>query len=151
MICKVCGTSNDQDAAFCVTCGGSLRRFQYLKGLLSSKGLYKTFLLHPLPFLQSLADASFHHRMSFRMIKRTYGLSILFAGLIALLLILTGFHLSRLLGMIVLLVGAPLIFLLIVLYSRLLLEMVLLSTKGDDRATQKVISPEAPDEIEWKL
>ncbi len=153
MVCHVCGTSNDWDAAFCIICGKSLRSLRHLKQIFKPQGLRKTFPHQAIHVLKVCMDPSFHHRVSLRMVKSIYGLSVLCAGFIALVFTLAGFHLSRLLGVVILFVGAPLIFVLVVLYSRLVLEMILNTPPPPptDQVDQKEILPQSTDEIEWKI
>lgn len=151
MVCHVCGTSNDWDAAFCIICGKSLRSLQSLKQFFKTKWLRKSFLHQALSVLQGFINPSFHHRVNFKMIRWIHGLSILCAGFIALLFIIAGFHLSRLFGIVTLLIGVPLIFVFMVLYSRLVLEMILREHQPSDRVDPKEILPQSTDEIEWKV
>jgi hypothetical protein len=50
-----------------------------------------------------------------------------------------------------LLIGAPLIFLLIVLYSRVLLEVILFNFRTADHEAGAVEQPESTDAIEWNV
>jgi len=54
-------------------------------------------------------------------------------------------------GILVLLIGAPLIFLLIVLYSRVVLELVLFNFGTADSKAKKEEPPEPVDSIEWNV
>ena len=107
--------------------------------------------MFPTPLLQTFIDPSFPHRLSFKTIKLIYSLSLLFAGLLALLFVVIGFHLPDLLGRLLLWIGAPLIFFLIVFYSRLLLEVLLLSFPRADRTVDKERLPQPTDSIEWNV
>ena len=151
MFCNYCGASNDNDAEFCINCGGSLSKLRRVKMLLH-KRLFKTgFSLNKVPFLQALIDTSFNQLVSFKIIKLIYALSILFAGLVALLFVIAGFHTSLFFGIFMLLIGAPLIFLLIVLYSRIFLEMILVNFRRADHEAGAVEQPESVDSIEWNI
>jgi hypothetical protein len=75
--------------------------------------------------LQALFDFSFNHFFTPKIIKLLYGLSIFFAGLIAILFIIFGFRTSTGFGIFALLVGAPLIFLLAAIYSRICPELMI--------------------------
>jgi hypothetical protein len=93
--------------------------------------------------------------------KFLYGLSFLSAGLSALLFIIIGFHISMLFGILSLCIGAPLIFLLMVIYSRVLLEMVLVISRLADRIANMGMAsdgmtdieekPESRDGIQWNI
>ncbi len=76
-------------------------------------------------FFQSLFDFSFTAFVTSKMIKFLYGLSIAGAGLVSLFLIARGFNASPGGGVFMLFIGAPLYFLLSVLFSRVLLEIVI--------------------------
>jgi hypothetical protein len=119
--------------------------------LLHRRWFNTVFSLHKVPFLQTLIDISFNQLVSFKIIKLIYGLSILFAGLVALLFVIAGFHASWWFGIFVLLIGAPLIFLLIVLYSRVVLEVILFNFRMGDPKIKKEEQPEPVDSIEWNV
>ncbi|MBM4349037.1 MAG: DUF4282 domain-containing protein [Deltaproteobacteria bacterium] len=151
MFCNYCGASNDNDAEFCINCGGSLSKLRRVKMLFHKRLFNTVFSLHKDPFLQALIDTSFNQLVSLKIIKRIYGLSILFAGLVAVLFIIAGFRTSPWFGIFVLLIGAPLIFLLIVLYSRIFLEMILVNFRRADHKIKKEEQPESVDSIEWNI
>ena len=151
MFCNYCGASNDNDAEFCINCGGSLSKLRRIKMHLDNR-LFKTgFSFHTTPFLQALFDVSFDQFVSLKIIKVIYALSIFFAGLVALVSIIVGFRSSLFLGIFMLLIGAPLIFLLIVLYSRVLLEVILFNFRTADHESGAVEQPESTDGIEWNV
>ena len=88
--------------------------------------------------------------------KFLYGLSLLFAVLLALSLIVAGFNASTLLGILALLIVAPLTFLLTVMSSRVLLEVVLVIFRMADRVENiRLINieenPESRDDIQWNV
>jgi hypothetical protein len=93
--------------------------------------------------------------------KFLYGLSILSAGLIALLFVIVGFNVSRWFGIFALLIGAPLIFLLTVIYSRVLLEMILVIFRIADHMANIGLTnigvpnteekSESRDSIQWNI
>lgn len=88
--------------------------------------------------------------------KFLYGLSILSAVLIALLFVIIGFKTSMWFGIFALFIGAPLIFLLTVIYSRVLLEMILVIFRMADHLS-KIESvhteekSEPRDSIQWNV
>ena len=151
MVCNDCGALNENDAAFCIHCGGSFSKLRRAKMLFQKRWFKADFSLHKNPFFQALIDTSFNQLVSLKIIKRVYGLSILFAGLVALLFVIAGFHNSLWFGMLVLFIGAPLIFLLIALYSRVLLELVLFNFGTADNKAKKEEPPEPVDSIEWNV
>jgi hypothetical protein len=76
-------------------------------------------------FLESLFDFSFTAFITSKIIKFLYGLSIAGAGLGSVFLIVGGFGVSAGVGILMLLIGAPLLFLLGVIYARVLLEIII--------------------------
>ncbi len=89
-----------------------------------------------------------------------YGLSILWAGLIAFFLILAGFNISRWLGFFALFVGGPLIFIFMVIYSRVFLEMALMIFRMADQIAEHATdiglvnteeNQESKDSIQWNI
>ncbi|MEW6375012.1 MAG: DUF4282 domain-containing protein, partial [Thermodesulfobacteriota bacterium] len=65
--------------------------------------------------------------------------------------VIVGFNASMLFGIFLLLFGAPLIFFLIVIYSRILLEMALVIFRIADQTTKKGEKSESRDGIQWNL
>jgi hypothetical protein len=76
-------------------------------------------------FFQSLFDFSFSYFITSKIIKLLYALSICFAGITALSMIIGGFTSSFLTGLLTLLIAAPVVFLLMVIYSRVILEIIM--------------------------
>jgi len=76
-------------------------------------------------FFGSLFDFSFTAFVTSKIIRFLYGLSIVAAGLGSLFLIARGFNASGGAGVLMLFIVAPLYFLLSVLFSRVLLEIVI--------------------------
>ncbi len=151
MFCNYCGASNDNDAKFCINCGGSLSKLRRIKMHLDNRLFNTGFSFHTLPFLQALFDVSFNQFVSLKIIRVIYALSIFSAGLVALISIIAGFYGSLFFGIFMLLIGAPLIFLLIVLYSRVLLEVILFNFRTADHEAEAVEQPESTDAIEWNV
>jgi len=84
-------------------------------------------------------------------IKPLYGLSIFSAGLIAILFIIFGFRTSTGFGIFTLLVGAPLIFLLAAIYSRICLELMIAVFRIAETLVNKAEKPELKDTIQWNV
>jgi hypothetical protein len=76
-------------------------------------------------FFASLFDFSFTTLITSKVIKFLYGLSMVGAGLGALGFIIGGFSHSVALGVVMLIIGAPLYFLLVVIYARVFLEIMM--------------------------
>ena len=92
--------------------------------------------------------------------KFLYGFSILWAGLIALFLIIAGFRISSWFGIFALFLGAPLIFLLTVMYIRVFLEMILVIFRIADHLAEHPTDigladteeiQESKDSIQWNI
>jgi hypothetical protein len=107
-------------------------------------------------FLRTLFDFSFSQMIGPRRTKFLFGLSIFAACLIALLLVIAGFHASRAFGIAALFIGAPLIFLFTVICSRVLLEMMLVVSRiSDQMANGGMTNAEekspSRDSIQWNV
>ena len=161
MFCTNCGASNKNGGDLCINCGESLRNNQVEDRLSRLRALNDAPLSNRSGFLHSLFDFSFHRPVTLKMLKLLYILSVLFAGLLALSLVFVGFETSLWLGMVALLVGAPVVFLLTVMFSRVFLEMTLMvfrmadhtadrgvADKGGPRAKEKA---EHREGIQWNV
>ena len=151
MFCRNCGDSNEDDAKFCIHCGKSLSKARREKKPLHTGMLTGVLLLKKVDFLRTLFDFSSNHFVSSKIMKSLYGLSILSAGLIAFLFVIVGFNTSLLFGIFVLLIGAPLVFLLSVIYSRVFLEMILVIFRIADHTAHIGDTSESSDDIQWKI
>ncbi len=151
MVCMECRGSNEKDAKYCIHCGVSLRMFQKGKMLLHYRLSHTGGSFHILPFLRVLFDLSFKQFISLKVIRAIYALSILFAGLIAIVIIIAGFYGPLFLGIFMLLIGAPLIFLFIVFHSRVLLEMALFKSQIAQPQTEIREQAELTDGIKWNV
>jgi hypothetical protein len=156
MFCSNCGASNKKDSKFCINCAESLSEVQIAERLSRARVLKNTSYLKKIDFLRTLFDFSFSQFVGPKIVKFLYGLSILFAVLLALSFIVAGFNASTWLGILALLVGAPLTFLLTVISSRVLLEMVLVIFRMADRMENIRLvdieeDPESRDGIQWNV
>lgn len=118
MFCTHCGAANQESARFCIHCARPLNEFQIERRL--SKSRSKNF-----DSLGGLVDFSFRRYFSPKIMKSLYPLSILFAGLIAVFLVVAGFKISIWFGIFALLIAAPLVFYLMTFSSRIFLETIL--------------------------
>jgi fatty acid desaturase len=156
MFCTNCGASNKDDARFCVNCAESLGEIQietkFSQPILQKDMSYlKKFFL-----LRVLFDFSFNQFVSPKIFKFLYGLSMLCAALIALLFVIAGFKNSMGFGFLALFIGTPLIFLLTVIYSRVLLEMVLVIFRISEHLAEIDTAsaeekPESREGIQWNI
>lgn len=137
MFCTNCGASNKNGGDRCINCGESLRNNQIEERLLRLRTLNHAPSPKRFDFLRHLFDWSFRQPVTLKMTKVLYLLSILFAGLGSLFLVLVGFATTLWLGMFVLLVGAPVVFLFTVVSTRVFLEMFLVVFHLANHATDK--------------
>ncbi len=161
MFCTNCGTSNKVEATFCVHCTESLSDVQIEGRLSRLSGFKEVSVLKKLDFLKALFDLSFGQSVVPKIMGYLYGLSMLSATLIAFFLVLLGFHASMWLGMFTLLIGAPLIFLITVIYSRILLETILSIFRLADHLADMDVAhlgvidtkekPPSSDSIQWNV
>jgi hypothetical protein len=156
MFCTNCGASNKNGGDLCINCGESLRNNQIEDRLSRLRGLNAVSSPNKLGFLHPLVDFSFRRSVTVKMMKFLYILSILCAGLMALFLILVGFETSLWLGLFALLIGAPVVFLLTVIFSRIFLEMILVVFRmADPTAERKMANvkekAEPREGIQWNV
>ncbi len=151
MFCTSCGASNLEDAEFCVNCGESVSEDQGKKKSSRPKSLRDISLLRKGTFLHALFDFSFNHFFTAKIIKALYGLSLFSAGLIAILFIIFGFNVSTGFGIFALLIGAPLIFLLAMICSRICLELMIAIFRIADGLGSRGKKPEPKDGIQWNV
>jgi hypothetical protein len=118
---------------------------------LLARGFKDMAFLKKMNFLQGLFDFSFNEFVTSRIARFFYGLSILYAGLLALVLIIFGFKTSTAFGILALLIGAPLIFLLVVISSRVLLEILIMLFRKADEKTKRGEKPESGSSIKWNV
>jgi hypothetical protein len=151
MFCTSCGATNLDDAEFCVNCGESMSQDQGKEKSPRPKGLKDVSLIKKGGFLQALFDFSFNHFFTARIIKLLYGLSVFSAGLIAILFIIFGFSVSTGFGIFALLVGAPLIFLVAVICSRICTELTVAVFRIAETLANRGEKPEPKDGIQWNV
>ena len=164
MFCTNCGAPNKNIAKFCINCGESFSEVQIEDKVSSAKVLSRVLnavsSLSRVDFLRAIYDFSLIQFFSPKIMKFLYGISILSAGLIALLLVIVGFRVSMMLGIFSLLIGAPLVFLLIVTYTRVLLETILVIFRmADHLANAGMVKDiidreedsESRDGIQWNI
>jgi hypothetical protein len=154
MFCTNCGAANQEGARLCIHCAQSLGDVQIERRL----GRPRT---RRTDSLRALLDFSSTRFVSPRIMKSLFALSILFAGLMAVFLIVVGFKVSTWLGILALLLGAPLIFLLTVFSSRILLETILIIFRiAENTANIAVANTRLPateeksesrDGIQWNI
>jgi hypothetical protein len=156
MFCTNCGASNKKDSKFCINCAESLGEIQVAEKLPRVGVLRKASYFKKVDFLRTFFDFSFSQFVGPKIVKFLYGLSILFAVLLALSFIIAGFNASSLVGILALLIVAPLTFLLTVMSSRVLFEAVLVIFRMADRVENiRLINieenSESRDDIQWNV
>lgn len=95
-------------------------------------------------FVESLMDFSFTSFVTSKIIKLLYGLSILGAGLTAVIMIVCAFAMSALAGIFTLVIVAPLAFAIIVIYSRVLLEIIIVVFRISEHAAEIAANTRKP-------
>ncbi len=156
MFCINCGASNRDDAMSCINCGESLSEVQIGESFSRARGFRDVSIFKKVDLLRALFNFSFNQLVSPKIMKFLYALSVLSAGLIALFFVIVGFKVSMGFGIISLFIGAPLIFLLTVIYSRVLLETILVIFRMADHMTEIGLTnieekPESRDSIQWNI
>jgi hypothetical protein len=151
MFCTNCGASNIDDAKYCANCGESVMEAES-GGIRLPLWILKVFsFFKKFNVLKTLLNFSFNQLITSRLIKFLYGLSILFAGLTASLLIYIGFHALMGFWMVALVVGTLILFLLAVIYSRVFLEMVITVSRLTGQPANSAERTESRDSIEWNI
>ena len=156
MFCTNCGASNKEEARFCVNCAESLGEIQ-IEVKLSRPILKKdAAYLKKVLLLRALFDFSFNQFVSPKILKFLYGLTMFSGILIALFFTIAGFNTSIGLGILALFIGAPLIFLLTVIHSRVLLEMAFMIFRISDQLAEIETASieekqESRESIQWNI
>ena len=151
MFCTNCGASNMDDAKFCVNCGESLNENQDSEKPSRPSGLKGTSFIKKVDFLHPLFDFSFNQFITSKVVKFLYGLSIFAAALMAILFVIFGFNVSIGFGVLALLIGAPLIFLLTLIYSRVVLETIIAIFRITENTRPKGEKSEPKESIQWNV
>jgi hypothetical protein len=137
--CVKCGKPRDPSAAYCEYCGASAANTPSSAQAAGSAPATPTpprpaTPPSPLPgatsltqrgFFSSLFDISFTSLITTKISKVLYVLSIILIGLTAFLFIIAAFHQSSTVGLLVLVVVAPIMSLFYLIYTRVLLELVI--------------------------
>jgi len=108
------------------------QRTEWLRGGSESETRKGGSVVEPTGFFGALFDFSFKSLVTERLIKVLYGLAILGAGLLSLSMAVTAFRGSTLVGLGMLILVAPLVFLLAVLYARVALEIIIVVFRMSD-------------------
>ena len=156
MFCTNCGTPNKEDARFCVNCAESLGEIQIEANLPQPTLQKNAVYLKKVVLLRTLFDFSFNQFVSPKILKFLYGLTMFSGILIALFFTIAGFNTSIGFGILALFIGAPLIFLLTVIYSRVLLEMAFVIFRISDQLAEIDTAsaeekPESRESIQWNI
>jgi hypothetical protein len=151
MFCTNCGASNKEDAKFCVNCGESLGENQDAEKTSRPRGLKEMSFIKKVDFLHPLFDFSFNQFITSKVVKLLYGLSIIAAGVMAILFVIFGFNISIGFGVFALLIGAPLILLLTVIYSRVCLEIIIAIFRIAENTGPRGEKLEPKDNIQWNV
>lgn len=125
MFCTNCGAENKDEAKFCVKCGVTLGEIQEVRKPSAATVSLDEYSKKGAGFFKALFDFSFTEFITSKIIKLLYVLTIFFAGFTALIVIIIGFSIHTGTGIFSLLIGAPLIFFISVIYGRVLLEIII--------------------------
>jgi uncharacterized membrane protein YvbJ len=145
MFCTNCGTSNKEDEKFCIQCGELLAEPEIKKSPSSERMLKKAGLL------RALFDFSFDELVTPKITKFLYILSILYAVLLASLCIIVGLNISTGFGILIFIIGALLIFVLTIIYSRVLIEMVIVTLRMAHHMAEILKKTGSKDGIHWHI
>ena len=124
MFCTNCGAVNKDGAKFCVQCGQSLGEIHGPPPA-AAKTLKDEGSQTGAGFFRALFDFSFTEFITSKIIKFLYGLAILSIGLGCLFLVIFAFYRNAGVGVTTLLIIAPLVFIISVIYSRVFLEIII--------------------------
>jgi hypothetical protein len=151
MFCSNCGSLNNEDAKFCVNCGESVSEVVGQKKRHRSQHSNAISSAMKMDFLPGLFDLSFNELVTSKLVPFLYGLSLLLSGIVAVLLIVVGFHTSMVFGILALLIGAPLVFLFTVIWSRVSFEMTMSLFKMAKQIGKRGEKPESKENVEWNV
>jgi hypothetical protein len=131
MFCTICGSENKDDAKVCIKCGEALGGTRKEEKTISidTQAIKNQLFGNKTGFFGALFDFSFTAFVTSKIIKFLYGLSIFFIGLATLVFVIISFGASTIAGIFTLLIVGPLIFILGVIYSRVLLEIIMVIFK----------------------
>ena len=131
MFCTNCGAENKEDAKICVKCGetfGGARKEEKPISI-DTKAIKNQLFDKKTGFFGALFDFSFTDFVTSKIIKFLYGLSIFFIGLATLIFVIFSFGASPVAGIFTLIIVGPLLFILGVIYSRVILEIIMVIFK----------------------
>lgn len=161
MFCTNCGAPYRNFAHFCIQCGEPLNEAPIEGKSFHKKWAERVSFLKRDDFLQAFSDLSFHRFITPKIMGTLLGLWFIGALMIAVLVVMVGFQRSTLIGILSLIIGGPLIFLLISLSARILLETILKIFLAADllpkpREVQKEMTErkdhqELRDDIQWNI
>ncbi len=127
MVCTNCGTEMSGVGAFCTMCGEGRQKTGSGAAIGTpdqSRPKYSPTAAHARGFISSLFDFSFHSFITGKLIKVLYMLAMIMAGILALAVIVSGFSVNSAVGLAAL-IFSPLAFLIVVAYSRVGLEIIM--------------------------
>ena len=134
--CPKCKTENADNSTNCKFCHINLAHAISHPELFGSEKAQDQTMEQPKSFFESLFDFSFTALITSKIIKLLYGLSIAGAAIVSFFLVIFGFYLSTTFGVLMLIIGAPLFFALTVIYSRVLLEIIIVIFRISEHAAE---------------
>jgi hypothetical protein len=150
MFCQNCSAFDTDDARFCTQCGESLIEIPRRERFLHLRTWKRRAFLQVSNFFKLLLDFSFH-RSSSKMIGFLYRLSILWAVLLVLLFVLMSLQTQQPYGLLIILMIASLIFLFMVMCSRVILESFLVIFHMANDKSLRGEKLESKDRIDWNI
>ena len=134
--CPKCKAENLDSATNCKSCQINLANALSHPELFGPEKVQERYMEQPKSFFQSLFDFSFTVLITSKIIKVLYGLSIAGAAIVSIFLIIYGFKLSTTVGVLMLIIGGPLLFVLTIIYSRVFLEIMIVIFRISEHASE---------------
>lgn len=131
--CAKCGTELTPGAAACSACGAATGLGAPVAAAPASDRYVPPLNTHEAAgFITSLFDLSFSTFITTKLIKVLFVISIFLAAFGSLALVVTGFTAGALSGILMLLIGAPLLFFFYVIYARVMMEVLIVIFRSSE-------------------
>ncbi|HLY92977.1 MAG TPA: DUF4282 domain-containing protein [Candidatus Angelobacter sp.] len=136
--CAQCGSQLTPGAAACTACGAATGAGAPAAAAAPAPARYvpPVNAQEAASFFNSLFDLSFTKLITPNIVKVLFVITVVLAALGALALIATAFMTSALYGVLMLLIIAPLFFLFEVVYTRVILEVLIVIHRGGDHLAE---------------
>jgi hypothetical protein len=130
--CAKCGTQLTPGAAACSACGAATGLEAPAAPHAPARYVPSVSAQEAAGFLSSLFDLSFSTFITTKLIKVLFVISIAVAAFCSLALVVSGFISSSLAGILMLLIGAPLLFFFYVIYARVMMEVLIVVFRSSE-------------------